>query len=74
MEEKNRKLNKKTIYTVIGIAALTVALVCAVILGVKQYRLWKSQQMYEKLAQSTTAQGSDFDRGIAVRGRNNAGS
>ncbi len=56
MEEKNRKLNKKTIYTVIGIAALTVALVCAVILGVKQYRLWKSQQMYEKLAQSTTAQ------------------
>lgn len=56
MEEKNRKLNKKTIYTVIGIAALMVALVCAVILGVKQYRLWKSQQMYEKLAQSTTAQ------------------
>lgn len=56
MEEKNRKLNKKTIYTVIGIAALTVALVCAMILGVKQYRLWKSQQMYEKLAQSTTAQ------------------
>ncbi len=56
MEGKNRKLNKKTIYTVIGIAALTVALVCAVILGVKQYRLWKSQQMYEKLAQSTTAQ------------------
>ena len=56
MEEKNRKLNKKTIYTVIGITALTVALVCAVILGVKQYRLWKSQQMYEKLAQSTTAQ------------------
>ncbi len=56
MDEKNRKLNKKTIYTVNGISALTVALVCAVILGVKQYRLWKSQQMYEKLAQSTTAQ------------------
>ena len=41
-------------YTIIGIASLSVALVCAVIIGVKQYRLWKSQQIYEKLAQSTT--------------------
>ena len=52
MEEKRKK--KKTMYTIIGIASLSVALVCAVIIGVKQYRLWKSQQIYEKLAQSTT--------------------
>ena len=51
---ENKKLNVKMIYTVIGIASLTVAFVCVVVLAVKQYRLWKSGQMYEKLAESTT--------------------
>ena len=51
---ENKKLNVKMIYTVIGIAALATALVCVVVLAVKQYRLWKSGQMYEKLAKSTT--------------------
>ena len=47
---ENKKLNVKMIYTVIGIASLTAAFVCVVVLAVKQYRLWKSGQMYEKLA------------------------
>ncbi len=51
--DMKKKLDKKTMYTIIGIGALTVALVCAVILAVRQYRLWKSEQMYEKLAEST---------------------
>ena len=51
---ENKKLNVKMIYTVIGIASLTAAFVCVVVLAVKQYRLWKSGQMYEKLAESTT--------------------
>lgn len=51
---ENKKLNVKMIYTVIGIAALAAAFVCVVVLAVKQYRLWKSGQMYEKLAESTT--------------------
>ena len=51
---ENKKLNVKMIYTVIGIAALAAAFVCVVVLAVKQYRLWKAGQMYEKLAESTT--------------------
>ena len=40
--EKKKKSGKKTVYTVIGIVALVVALVGVTILAVKQYRMWKA--------------------------------
>ena len=54
MNKKKIIPDSKIIYMVIGIAALLVALACAMFLAVKQYRLWKAGQMYEKLAESTT--------------------
>lgn len=45
---------KGRIYTIVGIAALIVVLVCAGILAMRQYRLWKAQQEFERLAEATT--------------------
>ena len=45
---------KARIYTIAGIAALVVVLVCAGILAAGQYRLWKAQKEFEKLAEATT--------------------
>lgn len=45
---------KARIYTIVGIAALVVVLVCAGILAVRQYRLWKAQKEFERLAEATT--------------------
>lgn len=52
MEKK--KNTKKTIYTLIGIAALVAALVCVTILAVKQYRMWKAERLYDQMAEATT--------------------
>ena len=45
---------KGRIYTIVGIVALIVVLVCAGILAMRQYRLWKAQQEFERLAEATT--------------------
>lgn len=46
--------NKGKALTIVGIAALVVVLVCAGSLAVRQYRLWKAQREFEKLAEATT--------------------
>ena len=48
----------------IGMAALLCMLVCIVILAAGQYKRWKSERIYDKLAESTTLEadeGSDAD-------------
>lgn len=49
-----KKSRKKAVWTVIGIVALIAALVCLTILAVKQYRMWKSEQLYNQIASATT--------------------
>ncbi len=62
-----KKSGKKKIEVryIIGIAALVCMLVCIVILAAGQYKRWKSERIYEKLAQSTTVEavteGDDAD-------------
>lgn len=46
--------NKGKALTIVGIAALVVVFVCAGSLAVRQYRLWKAQREFEKLAEATT--------------------
>ena len=61
--EKKKKSGKKTVYTVIGIVALVVALVCMTILAVKQYRMWKAERLYDQMADATTLPaGSDVTK------------
>ncbi len=61
--EKKKKSGKKTVYTVIGIVALVVALVCVTILAVKQYRMWKAERLYDQMADATTLPaGSDVTK------------
>ena len=48
----------------IGMAALLCMLVCIVILAAGQYKRWKSERIYDKLAEATTLEtdeGSDAD-------------
>ena len=56
--EKKKKSGKKTVYTVIGMIALVVALVCVTILAVKQYRMWKAERLYDQMADATTLPAS----------------
>lgn len=53
-----KKSGKKKIEVryIIGIAALICMLVCIVILAAGQYKRWKSQRIYDKLAQDTTVE------------------
>ncbi len=61
--EKKKKSGKKTVYTVIGIVALVVALVCVTILAVEQYRMWKAERLYDQMADATTLPaGSDVTK------------
>ena len=61
--EKKKKSGKKTVYTVIGMIALVVALVCVTILAVKQYRMWKAERLYDQIADATTLPaGSDVTK------------
>ena len=61
--EKKKKSGKKTVYTVIGIVALVMALVCVTILAVKQYRMWKAERLYDQMADATTLPaGSDVTK------------
>ncbi len=49
---------------IIGMAALLCMLVCIVILAAGQYKRWKSERIYDKLAEATTMEadeGSDAD-------------
>lgn len=61
-----RKDGKKKIEVryIIGMAALLCMLVCIVILAAGQYKRWKSERIYDKLAEATTLEadeGSDAD-------------
>lgn len=61
-----RKDGKKKLEVryIIGMAALLCMLVCIVILAVGQYKRWKSERIYDKLAEATTLEadeGSDAD-------------
>ncbi len=59
-----KKSGKKRIETryIVGIAALICMLVCIVILAAGQYKRWKSQRIYDKLAQDTTVEaGTETD-------------
>lgn len=61
-----RKDGKKKIEVryIIGMAALFCMLVCIVILAAGQYKRWKSERIYDKLAEATTLEadeGSDAD-------------
>ena len=59
-----KKSGKKKIETryIVGIAALICMLVCIVILAAGQYKRWKSQRIYDKLAQDTTVEaGTETD-------------
>ena len=61
-----RKDGKKRIEVryIIGMAALLCMLVCIVILAAGQYKRWKSERIYDKLAEATTLEadeGSDAD-------------
>lgn len=61
-----RKDGKKKIEVryIIGMAALLCMLVCIVILAAGQYKRWKSERIYDKLAEATTLEadeGSDDD-------------
>lgn len=61
-----RKDGKKKIEVryIIGVAALLCMLVCIVILAAGQYKRWKSERIYDKLAEATTLEadeGSDAD-------------
>ena len=53
-----KKSGKKKIEVryIIGIAALICMLVCIVILAAGQYKRWKSQRIFDKLAQDTTVE------------------
>ena len=57
---------------IIGTAALVCMAVCIVILAVGQYKRWKSERIYEKLAQATTVEavteGDDADDGTENTG------
>lgn len=57
---------------IIGTAALVCMAVCIVILAVGQYKRWKSERIYEKLAQATTVEavteGDDADDGTESTG------
>lgn len=69
-----KKSGKKKIEVryIIGIVALICMLVCIVILAVGQYKRWKSERIYEKLAQATTVEavteGDDADDGTESTG------
>lgn len=61
-----RKDGKKKLEVryIIGMAALLCMLVCIVILAAGQYKRWKSERIYDKLAEATTLEtdeGSDAD-------------
>lgn len=61
-----RKDGKKKLEVryIIGVAALLCMLVCIVILAAGQYKRWKSERIYDKLAEATTLEadeGSDAD-------------
>ena len=61
-----RKDGKKKLEVryIIGTAALLCMLVCIVILAAGQYKRWKSERIYDKLAEATTLEtdeGSDAD-------------
>lgn len=61
-----RKDGKKKLEVryIIGMAALLCMLMCIVILAAGQYKRWKSERIYDKLAEATTLEadeGSDAD-------------
>lgn len=53
--KKNNRKNIEVRY-IIGIAALLCMLVCVVILAAGQYKRWKSENIYNKLAEATTVE------------------
>ena len=55
-KKKKKKFSSDTVYIIMIIVFLLVALVCAVMLMLREYNRWKADRLYDKLAENTTAE------------------
>lgn len=50
---------KKELMTLVGMLTLMIVCACAVILAAQQYKLWKAERTFEKLAEATTVTAAE---------------